>query len=170
MGGNRKGRARHIFNILTVWMLTGLWHGAEWNFIVWGLFFASFLIAEKLFLSKLIAKSRIISHSYVILLILTSFTIFGASDIGDALTSLRAMFGALDIPFSSTPTLYYIKSYAVLVVLAIIGSTPIVKSTLLRIPSKIKNVIEAVCPPMLIIICTAFLVDGAFNPFLYFRF
>lgn len=170
MGGNRVGKPRHLFNIVTVWILTGLWHGAEWNFIVWGLFFAVFLIAEKLFLLKFLARHRVFSHTYVILLTLISFTIFGATGLSDALKSLSAAFGLSGLPFVSYETLYYLKSYAVTITAALIGSTPLIKSIALKLTGKLSTALEIIFIPTVIVVCTAFLADGAFNPFLYFRF
>ncbi len=172
MGGNRVKLTRWLLNILTVWMLTGLWHGAAWNFVVWGLFFAIFLVAEKLILSKILKKSSILSHIYVIITVLVSFVIFSASDLKTAGEEIKILFGFGSLPFVTAETLYYLKSYAVLIVLALIGSTPLVKNTTLKITEKWKC-IGYLEPPVLIalfVLSVAYLVDGSFNPFLYFRF
>ena len=170
MGGNRVGKGRWIFNILTVWMLTGFWHGAEWTFILWGLFFAVFLVLEKWVLGKFLQKHRVISHLYVAFLVLVSFTIFGSGNLPAMVSSLGAMFGFGGLPFVTAETVYYLKSYAVLLVIALVGATPLMKHLALKLPQKIRNVCEILYAPAVITACTAFLVDGAFNPFLYFRF
>ena len=172
MGGNRVGCARWIFNILTVWMLTGLWHGAAWNFVIWGLFFAVFLAMEKLFLSKLLKKSSLFSHIYVIITVLVSFVIFSAPDLKAAGNEIKILFGAGGLPFITAETVYYLKSYAVLIALALIGSTPFVKNTAIKISEKWKavSVLEPLVLMLLFIVSVSYLVDGSFNPFLYFRF
>ena len=172
MGGNRVGFVRWIFNILTVWMLTGLWHGAAWNFVIWGLFFAVFLAIEKLFLSKLLKKSSLFSHIYVIITVLVSFVIFSAPDLKAAGNEIKILFGFGGLPFITAETLYYLKSHAVLIVMALIGSTPVVKNTATKISEKWKAVpfLEPLVLMLLFIVSVSYLVDGSFNPFLYFRF
>ena len=172
MGGNRVGFAKWIFNILTVWMLTGLWHGAAWNFVIWGLYFAVFLAMEKLFLSKILKKSALLSHIYVVITVIVSFVIFSASDLPAAGEEIKILFGVGDLPFITAETLYYLKSYAVLIVLALIGSTPIVKNTAIKVSGKWKAVsaLEPLILVILFVLSVSYLVDGSFNPFLYFRF
>ena len=173
MGGNRVGFLRWIVNILTVWMLTGLWHGAAWNFVVWGLFFAVFLGAEKLFLSRILKKSSLLSRIYVIITVLVSFVIFSASDLSAAAKEIKILFGFGGIPFITGETLYYLKSYAILIILALIGSTPLIKEGAKKLSEKFEktiNVIEPVVLIALFIMSVSYLVDGSFNPFLYFRF
>ncbi len=170
MGGNRVSKPRWIFNILTVWMLTGFWHGAEWTFILWGLFFAVFLVLEKFLLAGFLQKHRILSHLYVALLTLVSFTIFNSGNIEGMAASLSAMFGGAGLPLISAETVYYLKSYAVILTIALIGSTPLPKNIIKKIPEKARNLLEIGYVPAVLTVCTAFLVDGAFNPFLYFRF
>ena len=127
LGGNRVSQARHLFNIFVVWMLTGMWHGAAWNFIVWGLYFAIILMIEKLFLLKYLKKSKVLNHIYVLLLIIISFVIFDAASMKDAFSYIGAMFGAGDYPFISTEFVYYLRSYGVVLLIGIIGSTPLPK-------------------------------------------
>ena len=173
MGGNRVKPLRWFFNILTVWMLTGLWHGAAWNFVVWGLYFAFFLVIEKLFLSKLLEKSVVLSHIYVIITVLISFVIFSSPDIPTAGYEIKALLGLSDIPFITNETMYYLKSYAFLICLALIGSTPFVKTVAEKVSikwEKAVNVLEVPVLFALFVISVAYLVDGSFNPFLYFRF
>ncbi len=175
LGGNRVSQARHLFNIFVVWMLTGMWHGAAWNFIVWGLYFAIILMIEKLFLLKYLKKSKVLNHIYVLLLIIISFVIFDAASMKDALSYIGAMFGAGDYPFISTEFVYYLRSYGVVLLIGIIGSTPLPKLVTKKIDEssvggKIMTILAPVVLCVLLAVCTACLVDGSYNPFLYFRF
>lgn len=175
LGGNRVSRLRHLFNIFVVWMLTGFWHGAAWNFIVWGLFFAVLLMVEKLCLLKYLKKSRVLSHIYVVILIIISFVIFDASSMGQAFSYIGSMFGAGGYPLVSTEFLYYFRSYGVVLILGIIGATPLPKKLWNRIAatnigSNIMTFAEPIALSALLLCCSAYLVDGSYNPFLYFRF
>lgn len=176
MGGNRCSTPRWLFNIFVVWMLTGFWHGADWNFVIWGLYFAFFLIIEKLWLGKLLKKlPGFVSHIYTLFLVLVSFVIFNAPSMGTILTDLGGLFGALDIPVVNSNALYYMRSYAVVFILALIGATPLVKNLAIRFSQsekagKIANALEAPVMIVLLLLVTAYLVDGSFSPFLYFRF
>lgn len=175
MGGNRVSKPRWLFNIFTVWMLTGFWHGAAWTFIVWGLYFALFLCIEKLFLIKKLEKSKVLSRVYTLVIITVSFVIFNATDMGEAFEYIKCMFGFGDIPLVSDEYLYYLKSYGVPMVLGLVGSTPVVKNAVNKMlrksgGEKALSVLEPVVLVVLAVIVTAYLVDGSFNPFLYFRF
>lgn len=172
LGGNRVKPLRHIVNILVVWCLTGLWHGAAWTFMAWGLYFGVLLIVEKLFLKKHLEKlPAVFQHSYVLILVLISFVLFNADSFTMALDDLKLMFGLGGLPFMSEDTLYNLSSYCVLLVAALIGATPLVK----RLAEKLKGrrfsfILEAVTVAVILVLSTAYLVDGSFNPFLYFRF
>lgn len=168
MGGSRVGKARMFLNIFVVWLLTGFWHGAAWNFIVWGLYFAVLLVIEKVFLLKFLNKSKVLSHIYLIFFVLISFVIFNASSMSEAFSYIGSMFGAGNVPFISVETLYYLRSYIVILLLALIGATPLPKK--LVEGTKFVKVLEPVVLVILLAVCTAYLVDGSFNPFLYFRF
>ena len=168
LGGSRVSKPRMFFNLFVVWLLTGFWHGAAWNFIVWGLYFAVLLIVEKVFLLKYLDKSKVLSRIYLLFFVLISFVIFNASTMGEAFSYIGSMFGVGDVPLLSTETLYYLRSYAVVFVVAAVGSTPLPK--LLTEKVKITRFLEPVVLLVLLVICTAYLVDGSFNPFLYFRF
>lgn len=175
MGGNRVSTPRHLFNICVVWFLTGLWHGAAWNFAIWGLFYAVLLIMEKLFTLKLLKKSRIISHVYLILATLFGFIIFDSSTLSEAFSTIGAMLGLGGYPIISAEAIYYLSSYAVVLIIGIIGSTPAPCAAVNGIRrSHIGEMIVNLLEPLLLIlalaVCTAYMVDGAFNPFLYFRF
>ena len=155
-------------------MLTGFWHGANWNFIIWGLYFAVFLVLEK-FAQPILKKLGSFNQILVTFIILISFIIFNAVDLSQAVTDIGGLFGAGGIPAVSEETLYYVKSYAVLLVLGVIGSTPAVKTLVLRIDEsktgeRIVSVLRPFAVMALLLLVTAYLADGSFNPFLYFRF
>ena len=170
MGGNRVSKGRWVFNIFTVWMLTGLWHGAAWNFVLWGLLFGVLLLAEK-WLPALQKLPSVLRHSYVLLLVMLSFVLFNAESLPQAGTDIAGLFGFAGVPLVSKPALYYLKSYALLFVFGIIGSTPVVKRCAAKIgKTKAGAILEPVLLVFLLLVCTAYLVDGSFSPFLYFRF
>ena len=169
MGGNRVSRGRWVFNILTVWMLTGLWHGASWNFVVWGLMFAVLLLFEKL-VPGFQRLPVLLRRVYVLLAVVISFVIFNAANLTQAGSDIGAMFGFGNIPMVTEESLYYLHSYGLVFALGILGSTPVVKRLAGRIPEKATAILEPVLMLALLLVCTAYLVDGSFNPFLYFRF
>lgn len=175
LGGNRRGKGRQILNILIVWMLTGFWHGAAWNFILWGLFFAVLLTMEKLWLLKILKKSRALSHIYTLFFVLISFVIFNAADLGEAYSDIGGLLGVGDIPLVSAQAWYCLRSFAVVFVLGAVGATPAVSRFAGRISEKpagrrLSAIAEPVILTVLLLVMTAYLVDGSFNPFLYFRF
>ncbi|MBQ8846546.1 MAG: MBOAT family protein [Lachnospiraceae bacterium] len=176
MGGNRVAQGRWFFNILTVWFLTGFWHGADWTFIIWGLYFAAFLLLEKFVLNKVFAKlPKFVSHIYVVLAILISFVIFSGNGLSGAMADLGNMFGAGGISFWSGETAYYLRNYGVVLVAAILGSTPLVKTAVLKLKEKkagalVCDILEPVFVVVMLLVVTAYFVDGSFSPFLYFRF
>ena len=175
LGGNRVSRLRWFFNILVIWFLTGMWHGAAWNFIIWGIYFAVVLIIEKLFLLKLLNKTKVISRVYTLIVVVISFVIFNASDMKEAFAYIGDMFGAGGVPLVSKELVYYLKNFAVVIILGIIGATPVVKKAVEKIAenkcaSRVLVVVEPLVLVVLMVSMTAYLVDGSFNPFLYFRF
>lgn len=175
LGGNRVSAFRHLFNIFLVWMLTGFWHGAAWNFIVWGLYFAILLIIEKLWLFHYLKKSRILSHVYVMILVIISFVIFDAVSMGQAFSYIKAMFGADGYSLISAEFLYYLRSYGVVLILAMIGATPLPQKLWNRVSAtsvggNVMILVEPLAISALLVVCTAYLIDGSYNPFLYFRF
>ncbi|MCH5198576.1 MAG: MBOAT family protein [Oscillospiraceae bacterium] len=175
MGGNRVSKPRWFFNIFVVWMATGFWHGAAWNFVLWGLMFAVLLIIEKLWLLKPLKKLKVLNHVYVLLFVMISFVLFDASSVGGAFSCIAGLFGGQNVPFISFESVYYLKSYLIILVIAAIGATPLPKK-LAEAAQKSKkttsafNIAEPIVLMLLLIVCTAFLIDGSFNPFLYFRF
>ena len=168
LGGSRVGMARMIINLLIVWMLTGFWHGAEWNFILWGLYFAVLLIVEKLFLLKWLNHSKVISRIYVLLLVVISFVIFNAGSINEAFVYIGGMLGVGDYPLVSTEAFYYLKDYLFVFIIAIVGATNFPKYFVTKF--KTLQWLEPIVLIALLAVSTAYLVDGSFNPFLYFRF
>ena len=168
LGGSRVHTTRMLFNIIVVWMLTGLWHGAAWNFVVWGLFFALLLVVEKVFLLKYLANAKLLNRVYVLFSVVISFVIFNATSLGQAIHDIGGMFGIGDIPIVSAEAIYYLKSFGFIFVLAMIGATPIPKKITSNF--KILHYMEPVALLALLLTVTAYLVDGSFNPFLYFRF
>lgn len=164
LGGNRKGFAKQIRNIIVVWFLTGAWHGASWNFILWGVYFGFILILEKLFILKILEKlPKLFSHIYAIFLILIGWVIFAFEDLKLVKDYLVNLFN-FDNLFNNE-TLYYLKNYWFVLICGIILSTPIVKKI------KLKNSFVLSCVYILIfMLSTASLVTDTFNPFLYFRF
>ena len=168
LGGSRVGMARMIINLLIVWMLTGFWHGAEWNFILWGLYFAVLLIVEKLFLLKWLNHSKVISRIYVLLLVVISFVIFNAGSINEAFVYIGGMLGVGNYPLVSTEALYYLKDYLFVLIIAIVGATNFPKYFVTKF--KTLQWLEPIVLIALLVVSTAYLVDGSFNPFLYFRF
>ena len=173
LGGNRVSRIKWYRNIFVVWLLTGFWHGAAWNFMIWGLYFGFILVVEKFFLLKRLEKSKVLGHVYVLFLVMISFVIFNANNMGEAFRCIGGLFGADTNAFAGAESLYYLRSYGLLLILSVLGATPLVK----RIFEKLGNCHGAVFHAArllaglaLVILCTAYLVDGSFNPFLYFRF
>lgn len=170
MGGNRVSRGRWVVNILTVWMLTGLWHGAAWNFVLWGLFFGILLMAEK-WVPALGRLPGLLRHGYVLLAVILSFVLFNAESLTQAAGDIAGLFGLAGLPLISAPAVYYLKSYAVLFLAGIVGATPAVKCTAAKMEeTKLGAVLEPLVLAALLLVCTACLVDGSFSPFLYFRF
>ena len=168
MGGNRVSKPRWFFNIFVVWFCTGFWHGANWNFMVWGLYFAVLLVLEKLWLLKALEKSKALGRIYTMLLVVIGFVIFNAANMNEAFRQIGGMFGAGGISLYGAESLYYLRSYAFLIILALLGCTPVIKRCLERLP--FSHLLRPAAALTLLIVCTAYLVDGSFNPFLYFRF
>lgn len=173
LGGNRKGKIRTLFNLLIVWLLTGLWHGASWNFVLWGIYFGVILIIEKLFLLKALEKiPSFISHFYSLFLIAFGWVIFYfADDVG----GFSAMSAFVPTLFSgsmvSADSLSVILNYLPILIFCAIASTPLIRKIYMRLRNR-KGFIfaEAVAAAVILILCTASLVSNSYNPFLYFKF
>lgn len=172
LGGNRKGRLRTYFNIFTVWFLTGLWHGASWNFILWGLYFFVILVIEKAFLLKKLEKApSFISHAYTLILIFFCWWLFAFDDMAAGMEYLRVMFGASGVLTTSAVNFDIVSNLALLVIL-VVASTPLPKKLYYRLWEKhtAARWVFAGLTLILLVICTAYLVNSSYNPFLYFRF
>ena len=170
MGGNRVSPGRWICNILTVWMLTGLWHGAAWNFVLWGLLFAGLLLLEK-WVPALGKLPGLVRHSYVMLAVVLSFVLFNAGSLSQAAADFGSLFGLAGLPLWGAETGYYLRCFAPLFALGILGATPLPHRLGERLEqTKLGGFLEAVLMTGLLLVCTGYLVDGSFSPFLYFRF
>jgi alginate O-acetyltransferase complex protein AlgI len=176
LGGNKVPKWKWFRNVLVVWFLTGFWHGADWTFIIWGLYFALFLLLEKFFIAKWLQKMpSFVAHIYVFFVMIISFVIFNGNGVAGSLSDLGGMFGALDIPFVNATTLYYLRSYAPLIIVAAVGSTPVVKNLAIKLRDskrlgKLANAFEPIIMVALLLAVTAYLVDSSASFFLYFRF
>ena len=176
LGGNRKETIILVRNIFIVWALTGIWHGANWTFVIWGLMYGIMLIIEKLLLTKHLEKMpSILQRIYVLFTVMISFIIFNANSIGEAWNNIIGLFGANGESLINASTVYYLKSYLVVLVIAIIGSTPLLKNIIEKLKTKtnankIINLLELIAMASILTIVTAYLVDNSYNPFLYFRF
>ena len=171
LGGNRVSRGRLCFNLLVVWGLTGIWHGASWNFLLWGLYFGVLLMLEKLFLKRWIDRwPACFQHAYTLLLVAVSWAIFALEDFGQLGAYLAVMFGLAGRSLTDGAFFYYLRSYLPVLVLACLASTPLARRLWHRAPTR---AVQAALPVLLLaglLLSTAYLVDATYNPFLYFRF
>lgn len=181
LGGSRKGKTRTLVNILVVWLLTGFWHGASWNFVIWGLFFFVFLMIEKLgFLKALERMPKAIAHIYTLFVVNISWVIFSYDKLDVLGTNLGNMFGLNGLPLWNERTTYYICSYGILFIVFMIAATPIPKLIWEKGKEKftqkkallggVECVVEPALLVLLMVLCTMSLASDSFNPFLYFRF
>ena len=175
MGGNRVSRGKWLRNILVVWLLTGLWHGAAWNFALWGLYFGLLLLAEKLWLRPFLERRRVLSHVYAMFFVTVGFVIFNAGSLGQVASDLKCLFGLGGLPLSSEEFLYCLRSYGVTLLAALVGATPLPARAAAALErrswgGKLLTAAEPAALAALTLIVTAYLVNGSFNPFLYFRF
>lgn len=178
LGGNRKGLPRQILNILVVWTLTGIWHGAGWNFLFWGLWFALFLILEKLFLGELLKNAPVVfGRVYTLTVVLISWVFFALEKPGEILAYLQAMFGLNGVGLMNTQAMFLGNEYLVLLIIALVACLPVGSLLVHRLKSSktgpamaLYRVGEKVIPAALLILSVAYIVDASYNPFLYFRF
>lgn len=169
LGGNRGGTAKALRNILIVWFCTGFWHGASWNFILWGMYFALWLILEKYVLKNVLAKSpAVFKHFYTLVIVFVGWGIFAMEDLTVCGQYLSACFGGA--PLWSTVDGYTLRSYVVTFVALVAASTTLGVKGWNRLPAKAQKIMTPILMAMSLILCTAYLVDGSYNPFLYFRF
>lgn len=175
LGGNRVSKSKWVRNIFIVWFLTGMWHGAAWNFILWGLLFAVLLFLEKVWLYRVLEKTKIFKHFYVIFFVTVSFVLFNAASLEQFFNDLFGLFGVLAIPVINETSIFYLKDYAIILIMGCILATPCMQMLWRKLAPKrtwkvVGDVLELVGLPVLFLVVTAYLIDGSFNPFLYFRF
>ena len=174
LGGNRVSKLKWFRNIFAVWFLTGFWHGASWNFIIWGLYFFIILIIEKLFLGKYLKRTWGLKYIYTIIIVIISFLIFSVNSTTEILEGLKNMFFLNKIPISNQEIIYQLKNYLSIFIISLIGATPLMSIIVNKLKeTKVKtliNILEPIYYILLLILTTAFLIDASFNPFLYFRF
>ena len=173
-GGSRVSKGRHLFNIFLVWMLTGLWHGAAWNFILWGIMYALLLMIEKN-TPALLKQPKIMQWARTILITLVGFMVFNATSFTEAWGDIVGLVAFWKYPLFTTETIYYAMSYAVVFIAGIIGATPLMKKLWNKAEQSKKlgaaiHIIEPILMILGLLVCTGYLIDGSFNPFLYFRF
>ena len=173
LGGSRCGKTKLIRNIFIVWFLTGLWHGASWNFIIWGLLFGIVLVIEKLFLQKVLDKApNIFKHIYVLFIVMISFVIFNGENI---INNIQGLFGINNISFINSVSIYYLKNYLIILIISILACTPLFKNIIEKLKNnkkinKVINLLEPIYLVLLLFIVTVYLINNSYNPFLYFRF
>ena len=176
LGGNRHGKLNQIRNIIVVWALTGIWHGASWNFVLWGLFFGIILIIEKFFLNKYLEKSpKILRHIYVLFIVMISFIIFNAENMSEAFNNITGLFAFNKLPLINDYTIYNLKSYMIILIISFICITPVIKNLYLKLSknkyiNKVLIGLEPIFIIIILLVVTSYLVDNSYNPFLYFRF
>ena len=169
LGGSRRGTARTVRNIFIVWLCTGFWHGASWNFILWGLHFFLWLMLEKYLLKDFLQRlPRWLRHAYTLLVVFAGWGIFAMEDLSVCGGYFRVCFGGGAL--WSAVDGYYLRTYAVLLVLLTVGSANTVKAVWERLPERAREALAPVLMLAGLVLCTAYLVDGSYNPFLYFRF
>ena len=176
LGGNRDGKYKQIRNILIVWLLTGIWHGANWTFLIWGLLFGIILIIEKLWLNKFMENlPSFIRRIYVLFIVMILFIIFNSDNMSVALTNIKGLFGMNGEVFINDYTLHYLKSYLPLLIIAFFGATPFIKILIDKLRknkyiNSIINILEPILIVVILVVVTSYLIDNSYNPFLYFRF
>ena len=173
LGGSRCEKTKIIRNIFVVWFLTGLWHGASWNFIIWGLLFGIVLVIEKSFLQKILDKTpNIFKHIYVLFIVMISFVIFNGENI---INNIQGLFGINNISFINSVSIHYLKNYLIILIISILACTPLFKNIIEKLKNnkkiiKVINLLEPIYLVLLLFIVTVYLIDNSYNPFLYFRF
>ncbi|MDD7151224.1 MAG: MBOAT family protein [Clostridium sp.] len=176
LGGNREGKYKQIRNILIVWLLTGIWHGANWTFLIWGLLFGIILIIEKIWLNKFMEKlPSFIRRIYVLFIVMILFIIFNSDNMSVALTNIKGLFGMNGEAFVNDYTLHYLKSYLPVLIIALLGSTPFIKILIDKLRknkyvNNIINILEPILIVVILVVVTSYLIDNSYNPFLYFTF
>ena len=171
LGGNRCSKPRWMFNLLVVWACTGIWHGASWNYLLWGLYFFLLLMAEKFFLLKALDRApALVGHIYTMFFVLVSWAIFAIEDFSHLTGYLKVMFGLGGVPLMDAHLGYYLTSYLPILAVAALASTPLGVTVYRKLPQWAGRCLCTVLVLAGLVVCTAYLVDGTYNPFLYFRF
>ena len=171
LGGNRRGKGRQVFNLLVVWAATGIWHGANWTFLFWGLYFFVLLMVEKFLLLKPLEKApAIVGHIYTIFFVMVSWAIFAIEDLGHLASYLRVMFGLGGVPLADGTFGYYLTSFLPVLCVAAVASTPLGRAIYRGMGTRAQQVACTVLVAAGLLVCTAYLVAGTYNPFLYFNF
>lgn len=177
LGGNRKGIPRHLFNIAVVWFLTGLWHGASWNFILWGVYYGILLMLEKYVWGKLLAKfPKVLQHAYAFLIVVFGFVIFAITDFGELGGYIGLLFSFAANTLADTRFLWYLGNYGVVLAAACVLACPVYPwlcrkaSALSRGKGTVLSVFAGAGMLLLFLLSTAYMVSDTYNPFLYFRF
>lgn len=170
LGGSRVSKSRHLINLMTVWFLTGLWHGASWNFVCWGLYFGVLLILEKFFFKKWLDRHVFISHIYTLVIVLISWILFALTDFSQIIVYIKSMFMLNGNDLFDLQTIVYLRNYIVLLVLCCIAATPIVTSWAKKFFTGKKEFYVVIWNALMLLISLMYIVDASYNPFLYFRF
>ena len=171
LGGNRCSKPRWMFNLLVVWAATGIWHGASWNYLIWGLYFFVLLMLEKFFLLKVLSKApALVGHVYTLFFVVVSWAIFAIEDFSQLGSYLKVMFGLGGVPLMDAKLGYYVTSYLPILLVAAVASTPLGAKLYHKLKTPAAEVVCTVLVLAGLVVCTAYLVDGTYNPFLYFRF
>ena len=171
LGGNRRGKGRQVFNLLVVWAATGIWHGANWTFLFWGLYFFVLLMVEKFLLLKPLEKApAIVGHVYTLFLVMVSWAIFAIEDLGHLASYLRVMFGLGGVPLADGTFGYYLTSFLPVLCVAAVASTPLGRAIYRSMGTRAQQAVCTVLVAAGLLVCTAYLVAGTYNPFLYFNF
>lgn len=174
LGGNRQGKWKQLRNLFVVWFLTGFWHGANWNFIVWGLYFGGFVVLEKFFLLKWLSnKPRFIGHVYTLLVVIVGWVFFEFDSLTQGLGFIRTMFGIGTNKLIDGHSIYYLYTNGILLIILALCSTPLMRHLLIKFKKTMKvtgTIAIPIAYMLIVVLCTAFLVNESYNPFLYFRF
>ena len=171
LGGNRVSKGRLVFNLLVVWAATGIWHGASWNFLFWGLYYAALIIFERFWFSKVLEKApNWVGHVYGLFIVLVGWALFAVEDPSALVLYLQAMFGLGGAGLVDSTFFYYLRNYLPILVIAMVAATPLASNLWHKAPQRAKVVALPVLVMAGLLLATAYLVDGTYNPFLYFRF
>ncbi len=171
LGGNRRGKGRQVFNLFVVWAATGIWHGANWTFLFWGLYFFVLLMVEKfLLLDKLEKAPALVGHVYTMFFVMVSWAIFAIEDLPYLAGYLKVMFGLGGVPLADGAFGYYLAGYLPTLCAAALAATPLGAAVYRRLGTRAQQIVCTVLVAAGLVVCTAYLVAGTYNPFLYFNF